>query len=189
MQCRMDAAAVPHARRIDHARFPCIRGRGNGPEDCRLLGIEDYPSLRELMRDARLVAPANGLRATGRIQRLASRITGPSFALLPTAAAMIDPLHSSGIAHGMSGVLRLARILLTCASEDERTERLRHYEQTINREVHMMDHLVSGCYEDSTVLCYSPPTPCAISWPRYAPKKRSPPAMMKPRFGARTIPI
>ena len=110
------------------------------------LGVADYPSLASCLGNAKLVGPREGPVHSGRLQRLATSVVGPRFALLPTAAATIDPLHSSGIAHGMSGVFRLAEILTTAETSGDRYRQLQQYEQHVLAEAKLLDHLVAGCY-------------------------------------------
>lgn len=122
-------------------------GRG---EDLRAFGLGRYPSLLQLFRSARPVAPAQHPVITGRLQRLASRVAGDDWALMPTAAVTIDPLHSGGIAHGLGGVEQLAAILLDSPGDRRRGDRLAAYERRVLAEASMLDTLVAGCYAAGT---------------------------------------
>jgi FADH2 O2-dependent halogenase len=66
--------------------------------------------------------------------------------LLPNTAGFIDPLHSSGIAHSLSGIERLA----LCLQRDWRTDRLpsslEKYSRTVWQELAHIDRLVAGCF-------------------------------------------
>jgi len=93
--------------------------------------------------DAQAVEP---LRRTHRLQRLASRIAGPNWAMLPHTAYFLDPLHSAGNAHTLSGIERLASILAESAEGADRIQRLADYERTMRREVALLDSLIHGCY-------------------------------------------
>jgi FADH2 O2-dependent halogenase len=97
---------------------------------------------------AQLVGPPGGLVRTGRLQRLSSQIAGPGWAMLPHAAGFIDPLHSSGIAHSLSGVERLAGILIQNrkGSDEHLDAELQNYADTVRSELLLIDRLVSGCY-------------------------------------------
>ncbi len=110
--------------------------------------LKTLPDLREALTATTLVAPQGGLVRTGRLQRLASRIAGADWAMLPHAAGFIDPLHSSGIAHSLGGVERLAEVLLrNLASGCETLEaELQSYADTVRSELLLIDRLVSGCY-------------------------------------------
>ncbi len=68
--------------------------------------------------------------------------------MLPHAAGFIDPLHSSGIAHSLGSVERLAEILqrnLTSSGDRLATE-LQGYADTVRSEQLLIDRLVRGCY-------------------------------------------
>lgn len=77
--------------------------------------LAPYPSLGRLLGRARPLRP---LAAIPRMSRLWDRASGPGWALLPTTAGLVDPLHSTGIAHALSGVARLADLLLAPAARD-----------------------------------------------------------------------
>jgi tetracycline 7-halogenase / FADH2 O2-dependent halogenase len=124
-------------------------GVGARPADdlAELFGLAPYPSLLALLSGARLVAPATGALHSGPLQRLRAPAAGDRWALMPTTAATIDPLHSSGIAHALSGVERLAALLLeTDAGTPHRRGRLAVYADQVLRESLLMDRLVAACY-------------------------------------------
>jgi tetracycline 7-halogenase / FADH2 O2-dependent halogenase len=60
---------------------------------------------------------------------------------------LIDPLHSTGIAHALSGVLRIADILTTRRSLSETHRLLQTYSVDVVHEVQWIDQLVSTCYQ------------------------------------------
>src|SRR5690606_24549842 len=70
-----------------------------------------YPSLAEQFAEAQVVQPESGLRRTGRIQRWTRKSAGSDWVMLPHTAGFIDPLHSTGIAHTLSGIERIADTL------------------------------------------------------------------------------
>ncbi|MEZ6134520.1 MAG: FAD-dependent oxidoreductase [Pirellulaceae bacterium] len=80
--------------------------------------VSQYPTLDELLCDSELVAPFDSSLGTPqlgwipRISRCWSVAAGENWSLLPSTVGIIDPLHSTGIAHALSGVLRVARYLL-----------------------------------------------------------------------------
>lgn len=110
--------------------------------------LDRLPQLRSAFATAELVAPPGGLVRTGRLQRLANQIAGPDWAMLPHAVGFIDPLHSTGIAHSLTGVERLTESLLRDLKRDgEGLEAgLRNYSDQVRSELLMIDKLVSGCY-------------------------------------------
>lgn len=103
-----------------------------------------YPSLANLLAEATCVAPSGGLLRTGRLSRCRSRASGPGWVLLPVSYGFVDPLHSTGIAHALSGVVRVAEALLD--EPDQCARRLKRYEAELRQEVDWLDLLVAGCY-------------------------------------------
>lgn len=99
-----------------------------------------HPAVAELLATARPVRP---LAAVPRLSRLWSRAAGPGWALLPTTCGFVDPLHSTGIAHALSGVERLAEMLLAERDDPAGWEA---YGRAVPDEVAWIDRLVSGCY-------------------------------------------
>lgn len=77
--------------------------------------LAPYPSLRRMLADARLLRP---LAVIPRMSRLWGQASGPGWAFLPTTAGFVDPLHSTGIAHTLQGVVRLAELLLAPRRDD-----------------------------------------------------------------------
>lgn len=109
--------------------------------------LKRYPSIAAQFEDARLVPEFDAPMRTGRLQRVAARMVGENWAMLPSAACFIDPLHSSGNAHTLCAIERLVRILKEGWGRPELGERLTAYEQTIRREIALMDRIIHGCYE------------------------------------------
>jgi FADH2 O2-dependent halogenase len=109
--------------------------------------IRRAPFLARQFRNARIVRPDSGLQQTSRIQRLASRVAGSNWAAITNTAGFIDPLHSTGIAHTLFSVSRLAEILLTSGPAAHREDRLRKYSDSLIEEICCVDELVEGCYE------------------------------------------
>ena len=105
--------------------------------------LRKYPSIARQFQRARPVQP---WVRTGRMQRLAARIVGPDWALLPHAAYFLDPLFSAGNAHTLHGIQRLARILVEHWSRPALGERLADYERSLHREIAGLDRLIHGCY-------------------------------------------
>lgn len=106
--------------------------------------LDRHPVLKEILRGSRLAAVPGKVLQSQRLQRMATVAAGDHWAALPHTAGFIDPLHSTGIAHTLIGVQRLAEILME--PERIRTERLAHYSFQLQRELKFIDLLVSGCY-------------------------------------------
>ncbi|WP_153555810.1 NAD(P)/FAD-dependent oxidoreductase [Roseimaritima sediminicola] len=141
----------------DAAPRPCpwraIADRDTAPGEPAVdaLGLRAYPSLAAVLEDARHVAPGSGVVCQPRLQQAQTPVVGPAWALLPTAAATIDPLHSTGIAHGLWGVEQLAGILLDSPAGSPR--RLARYAEMLEREIDWLDRIVAVSY--ANLGCFS----------------------------------
>lgn len=103
--------------------------------------IDDHPFLQRQFRRARIIRPGNALVGTGRIQFLKAQAAGPTWAALPSSVGFIDPLHSTGIAHTLFAVRRIAS---HWQSPDAHW--WDRYSQTLRQELRHIDQLVAGCY-------------------------------------------
>lgn len=99
----------------------------------------------DLFAEASLSKSPGTLIRTGRMQRLRSQGAGPDWAALPFTIGFIDPLHSTGIAHTLSGVHRLAEILIG-GQHSNGESRLASYSREVIQELRLIDQLVAGCY-------------------------------------------
>ena len=81
--------------------------------------------------------------------RLAFRsqqVYGARWAMLPSAAGVIDPLLSSGFPLTLLGLARLIRILTTTREGDEQTRQLQEYERATLAELDATEQLVAALY-------------------------------------------
>jgi FADH2 O2-dependent halogenase len=109
--------------------------------------IARTPFLSRQFEHAKIVRPESGLQQTRRIQRLAGQGAGRNWAAITNSVGFIDPLHSTGIAHTLFSVSRLADILTTTPAGSDREFRLRDYSESLINEIRCVDELVEGCYE------------------------------------------
>jgi FADH2 O2-dependent halogenase len=75
--------------------------------------IARSPFLSRQFERAKIVRPESGMQSTKRIQRLAGQGAGDNWAAIANTVGFIDPLHSTGIAHTLFSVSRLADILMS----------------------------------------------------------------------------
>lgn len=131
--------------------------KGSDPSQLLADMIKTSPTLRQQFEHAEVVRPEQGLVSTGRLQRLTTRAAGSTWAALPSTAGFIDPLHSTGIAHTLFGVRRLADILLNNPGPRRATS-LTNYSIGLIDELLWIDELVECCYEARSnyrLWCYS----------------------------------
>jgi FADH2 O2-dependent halogenase len=105
-----------------------------------------YPSLSDAFSRAALADPPGRLIRTGRLQRLVGQVAGARWALLPHAAGFVDPLHSTGIAHTLLGIERLARIVETHWGRPSIEEALAGYDRSVREEIQHVDRIVDAGY-------------------------------------------
>ena len=103
-----------------------------------------YPSIQLMLQDAEFDVATPTLRRTGRLQRLAPAAVGPGWVALPNTIGFIDPLHSTGIAHALSGVERLAGIF---TQDSVCKDELSRYGESVYSELNLIDQLIAGCYK------------------------------------------
>lgn len=108
--------------------------------------LRRYPSVARILRNAKLAPRPGRWFRSGRLQRRLAKAVGPGWALLPHTAGFVDPLHSTGIAHSLCGVERLARCFEACDNPLAFRTRLADYEQALFRELDLIDLLVDCCY-------------------------------------------
>jgi FADH2 O2-dependent halogenase len=112
-------------------------------------GLGRTPTVAELMKRAKLVDPRNALgepqmRHVARMSRCRSHACGPGWIALPVAYGFVDPLHSFGIAHALSGIVRVAEALLGGLQDQRRI--LGDYSEQLRSEIDWFDTLISGSY-------------------------------------------
>lgn len=108
-----------------------------------------YPSIGDHLRSARICGPGETLVRGRRMQRWLSPAAGPNWALLPTASAFLDPLHSTGNAHTLSGIERLAGVFSRHVGQWDDAAfhaELRAYDATLQAETRLLDRVIHGCF-------------------------------------------
>ncbi len=126
---------------FDGERRPFDDSRSPEAEWAALL--DRYPGVARQFARAKPVRP---WVRTNRVQRLARRVAGADWAILAHAAYFLDALYSSGNAHSLLTIERLARIFARHWGRPSLAEELAAYEATLLREVEFLDRLIHGSY-------------------------------------------
>jgi len=105
--------------------------------------VSQFPSVARQFRNAQ---PILEWRRTGIIQRRARRAVGPNWALVSSAAYSLDAMFSTGNAHALLTVQRLARLIERHLGKASLAEELSRYEASLQREIDFLDRIVNGCY-------------------------------------------
>ena len=100
-----------------------------------------FPSVGEQFQDAEAVQPFFHFP---HLSYRCGRVSGPGWALLPSAAAFIDPFFSTGFPLTLLGVHRLAALMRE--SPDPGAWDLKEYNRVTQREAETAAALVAGCY-------------------------------------------
>ena len=101
------------------------------------------PSVGEQFRDARPALPFVHAR---RLAFRSREVSGPAWAMLPSAAGVIDPLLSSGFPLTLLGIARLVEVLSTTSPGREREDALRTYAATTRDELDITERLIGSLY-------------------------------------------
>ncbi len=105
------------------------------------------PSVAEQFRHARPTLP---FIHAPRLSFRSARVAGSSWAMLPSAAGVIDPLLSTGFPLTLLGLLRLTDLLERSSPGPDREAALREYEQTTLAELDATEQLVAALYATMT---------------------------------------
>lgn len=113
--------------------------------DAFRLVVDRYPSLEKIFRNVRLAAMPGKMMKADRLQRRLGKSFGDGWLALGNTIGFIDPLHSTGIAHTLSHLEKVAGIV-----KKRGLEGLHKFSKDaadgFNRELGLIDHLVAGCY-------------------------------------------
>jgi FADH2 O2-dependent halogenase len=101
------------------------------------------PAVGEQFERARAALPFVHSR---RVFFRSTRVSGRSWALLPSAAGIVDPLLSTGFALTLAGIARLLDLIEGTAPGPERDAALQAYEQATFDELDHVERLVAALY-------------------------------------------
>jgi len=105
--------------------------------------LRRFPGIQPHFADAVPVLPWVHARRLG---FRSAEVVGPGWALLPSAAAFVDPLFSTGFPLTLLGIHRLGRLLGLRPGTDAWEAGLRRYARQTTREALAAARLVGACY-------------------------------------------
>lgn len=105
--------------------------------------LDRLPSVRDQFRDAR---PALPFIHAPRVAYRSRQVAGSAWALLPSAAGVIDPLLSTGFPLTLLGLTRLLEILETTSPGTGRDAALSGYAKDTQDELDVTEQLVAALY-------------------------------------------
>jgi FADH2 O2-dependent halogenase len=117
-------------------------GAADGKAAWRRL-LADLPDVQDQFDSARPTLP---FFFSPRVSFRSARVSGPSWALLPSAAGVIDPLLSTGFALTLFGIVRLVDLLERTSPGPERDVALDAYERATLDELDVTERLVAALY-------------------------------------------
>jgi tetracycline 7-halogenase / FADH2 O2-dependent halogenase len=109
--------------------------------------LATLPSVADQFRDARATLP---FVYAPRLACRSARVAGSAWAMLPSAAGVIDPLLSTGFPLTLLGILRLVDLLERTSPGPERDAALLEYEKTTLAELDATERLVAALYATMT---------------------------------------
>ncbi len=105
--------------------------------------LDRLPVVRAQFQSAKAVQP---FRHISRLPFRSAAISGPRWALLPSAAGFVDPLLSTGFPLTLLGISRLAEILERAWSTDRFESQLQNYSTATDAELLATARLISALY-------------------------------------------
>ena len=105
--------------------------------------LAQLPAVTDQFDSARAALP---FFHSPRLSFRSARVSGPSWALLPSAAGVIDPLLSTGFPLTLFGIVRLLDLLERTSPGPERDAALRAYERATLDELDATERLVAALY-------------------------------------------
>lgn len=108
--------------------------------------IKQYPSIKQILKRGVLAELPGKFIHSGRLQRKLNRMYGEGWIALNHTAGFVDPMHSTGIAHTLSGIERLLQLFPDNSSVRVDENTLRLFQEKTFKELEFIDILVSSTY-------------------------------------------
>ena len=110
--------------------------------------LEKYPSVKLILKDAKVHSRPGKIIRTERLQRKMKRCYGEGWVSLPHSVGFVDPLFSTGIAFSLFGVEKLLGMIADHWDNKEFFyEYLKEYEKKVFAELKLADYLIAGSYQ------------------------------------------
>jgi FADH2 O2-dependent halogenase len=126
---------------LTDSRAEALRAAEGAPAWDRVLAM--LPSVRDGFRHARPMLP---FIHSPRLSFRSAQLCGSRWALLPSAAGVIDPLLSTGFPLTLLGITRLLDVLEQTTEGPERDTALRAYARATHEELDATERLVAALY-------------------------------------------
>ncbi len=104
--------------------------------------MERFPSVAKQFANA---VPVENFKYSKKLSYQAEQLVGDGWAMLPSAAAFVDPLFSTGFPLTLLGLQRLTKIIGEFLGSSIRTE-LDEYASILQKESRWVAEFVGGCY-------------------------------------------
>lgn len=108
--------------------------------------LDSYPSVNEIFKHSKIAESPGRMLKTGRLQRKLSSMHGDGWVALHHTAGFVDPLHSTGIAHALTGVEKILKIFAQHKRVEDIEKGLKKIEEEYTKELSFIDLMVSSCY-------------------------------------------
>jgi tetracycline 7-halogenase / FADH2 O2-dependent halogenase len=105
--------------------------------------LDSFPTVREQFAEAKPVQP---FFYSPRLSYRSAVVAGDGWVMLPSAAAFIDPLFSTGMPLTLLGIERLGRIFENEWGSESLPARLQNYAEITLAEADWVAHFVGACY-------------------------------------------
>lgn len=109
--------------------------------------LKSYPSLSILFVGSEIPDSPGRVIRTKRLQRRLNKTFGEGWVALPHTSGFVDPLHSTGIAHTLTGVEKIVHLFVNETDSTKRLKRLEKIETNYFKELSIIDLMVSTCYK------------------------------------------
>lgn len=116
------------------------------PENEFKMLLQKYPSLENLFFHAEIAGMPGRIIGTKRLQRRLNSICGDGWMALNHTGGFVDPLHSTGIAHTLTGIERIAGLVRDVGIGGI-SRHSGYLNDVFTKEISLIDRLVSVCYD------------------------------------------